>query len=258
LWLYFAEEILLEDLWVNLLAGFIASICTITVIDNILKKQIEKDNLPLKLAMYRDVQLFVSRLISLWQEMYVQSVVLEKKLLISELFTSENINKIYTQLDLEGFPNVTPRQNWFNYIDNAQRDLCERGNKILDRYIKFNEPELMQAIHHTINDSAFIGSLEVVNRIRISDELYNIPRCPILEFHIPPPSNTDFEMINCLFEWCRFQYKILSIDYKVYAIEEAVVVINPNTSPNSVMTQEKINQKNDEYNNWVKATMTGT
>lgn len=127
LWLYFAEEILLEDLWVNLLAGFIASICTITVIDNILKKQIEKDNLPLKLAMYRDVQLFVSRLISLWQEMYVQSVVLEKKLLISELFTSENINKIYTQLDLEGFPNVTPRQNWFNYIDNAQRDLCERG-----------------------------------------------------------------------------------------------------------------------------------
>ncbi|WP_129724225.1 hypothetical protein [Xylanivirga thermophila] len=71
LWLCFADEILLEDLWVNLLSGFIASISTITVIDNILKKQIEEDNLPLKLAMYRNVQLFVSRLISLWQEMYV-------------------------------------------------------------------------------------------------------------------------------------------------------------------------------------------
>ncbi|WP_129724224.1 hypothetical protein [Xylanivirga thermophila] len=135
-------------------------------------------------------------------------------------------------------------------------DLYERGNKILDRYVKFNEPDLMQAIHHTINDSAFIGNLQVVNRIRKADELDNIPRCPILEFHAPPPNNTDFDMLNCLFEWCRSQYRILSENYKVYAIQETVVVINPNTSPNSVMTQEKMNQRNSEYNNWIKTTLT--
>ncbi len=73
-WLIFSDNLNFGDLFLNLLAGFIASILTISIIDHILKHEHEKDTLPLKLSLYRDVQLFASKTIGLWQEMYVQSI----------------------------------------------------------------------------------------------------------------------------------------------------------------------------------------
>ena len=136
LWLISTNEHKFSDLWLNLLAGFISSIITIAVIDNIVKKQKERDEKPFRLALYRDIQLLASRFINLWQEMYIQSNVDRTNIPITELFETEKIDSIYKTLDLEGYPNVIPKQDWFTYIDETSKDLINRGNRILDRMLQ--------------------------------------------------------------------------------------------------------------------------
>ena len=66
-WLLTADTLKISDLCLNLLAGFISSGITIGVIERIIHKQKESKDIPLQKAMYRDVQLFASRLIGFWQ-----------------------------------------------------------------------------------------------------------------------------------------------------------------------------------------------
>ena len=240
LWFFSTKNYNFSDLWLNLSAGFIASICTIAVIDNILNKQKIKNEEPLRLALYRDIQLFTSRLISLWQEMYVQSNEQRDNISVNELFSEENISAIYDSLDLEGEPNVISKQNWFTYISSNSEDLIKRGNRILDRYPGFAESELFQSIHHLVNDSPFVGALTMMNKLRMHDVSDKFPRHPLLRCYTIEPNDRDYSSINSLFRWCREQYLKLEKVGCVYKIADKVVVINSNTPPNSVMTEQKM------------------
>ena len=57
-WYYCPEESALGDLALNLLAGFISSIITIAVIEKIIQHQKERNEKPLREALYRDTQIF--------------------------------------------------------------------------------------------------------------------------------------------------------------------------------------------------------
>lgn len=251
-WFYSTETHDFSDLWINLSSGFIASICTIAVIDYILKKQKAKSEEPLRLALYRDVQLFASRLISLWQEMYVQSNEQRDNISVNELFSEENISAIYDSLDLEGAPNVIPKQNWFTYISSNSEDLIKRGNRILDRYPGFAEPELFQSIHHLVNDSPFVGALTMMNKLRMHDVSDKFPRHPLLRCYSIVPNDRDYSSINSLFRWRREQYLELEKVGCVYKIADKVVIINSNTPPNSVMTEQKMLEISFAYERYVR------
>lgn len=252
LWFYSTENHDFSDLWLNLSSGFIASILTIAVIEYILKKQKAKSEEPLRLALYRDVQLFASRLISLWQEMYVQSNEKRDNISVKELFSEKNISAIYDSLDLEGEPNVIPKQNWFTYISNNSEDLIKRGNRILDRYPGFAEPELFQSIHHLVNDSPFVGALTMMNKLRLHDISDKFPRHPLLRCYTIEPNDRDYSSINSLFKWCREEYLKLEKVGCVYKIADKVVIINSNTPPNSVMTEQKMLEISIAYEKFVE------
>ena len=210
-WLIFSNELNWGDLFLNLLAGFIASILTIAVIDHILKREQEQSELPLKLALYRDVQLFTSRIIGLWKEMYVQSIEQRSIISIDELFSKETMEAIYDNLDLEGRPSIIPEQDWFTYINCNYKEIQNCGEKILDRYISVASPIILQSIHHLISDSAFAGlGLKIVNQIRDVDVRNGIPRVPLLRCYSFPPSERDYEEIYILFKWCNESYIELS------------------------------------------------
>lgn len=251
-WFYSTETYDFSDLWLNLSSGFIASIFTIAVIDYILKKQKAKSEEPLRLALYRDVQLFASRLISLWQEMYVQSNEQRDNISVNELFSKENIGAIYNSLDLECEPNVIPKQNWFTYISSNSEDLIKRGNMILDRYPGFAEAELFQSIHHLVNDSPFVGMMTMMNKLRMHDVRDKFPRHPLLRCYTIEPNDKDYTAINSLFRWCREQYMKLENVGCVYKIADRVTIINSNTPPNSVMTERKMIEISNAYENFVK------
>lgn len=254
LWLIFSNELNWGDLFLNLLAGFIASILTIAVIDHILKREQEQNELPLKLALYRDVQLFTSRIIGLWQEMYVQSIEQRSIISVDELFSKEIMDAIFNHLDLDGKPNIIPEQNWFLYISNNYADIQKKGEKILDRYINIASPDLMQSIHHLISDSTFAGApLRLINEIKVSDVRSGMPRLPLLSANTIFPSERDFVEIKNLFKWCNKNYTELSgKSSTIYQIAQNVSIINPHVVPSSVVTQEKIERYAAAYQKWAK------
>lgn len=250
LWLCSVDEIDFSDLWLNLLAGFIATICTITIIDSNLRKQKEKEDIPIRLALYRDVQLLASRIICLWQEMYEQCNSSRKEILIDDLFSETEIGYIYENLDLEGIPNVIPARNWYIYIVENATDFKQRGNRILDRYVSLAEPELFQAIHYLVNDSVFCERLLFIQTIKHTDACEKIPRVPLLKNYVYKPTEKDFESIRIINNWCRENYKKLSAGGNVYSIQERVVIMNPNVQPKSIMTQEKLEKCVTAFKLW--------
>lgn len=242
-WLLTADTLKISDLCLNLLAGFISSGITIGVIDRIIRKQKESKDIPLQKALYRDVQLFAARLIGLWQEIYVQSTETRTEITIEDLFDPENIITISSNLDLNGYPNVSPKQNWFAYIENQRKDLVERGEKILETYMSFAEPEIIQAIHFLINDSSYIAHLSFVNMVHTTDRLNKIPRPSLLAWHYMPPREPDYVMVKQLTSWCRRKFDVLhSKEYKdkidIYPIAERITIINPNSAPTSIMSED--------------------
>lgn len=255
-WLIFSEHLNIGDLFLNLLSGFIASILTILIIDHILKHEHEKNTLPLKLSLYRDAQLFTSRIIDLWQEMYVQSIENRSEITIEELFSKNTINAVYSCLDLEGNPNIIPTQNWFLYIDTNLSEIKKCGEKILDRYISVASPDLLQSIHHLIYDSAFAGiGLKLISQIRALDVRDDFPRLPVLRCYAAFPNERDFIEINNLIIWCNKSYNELSgKSSTVYQVSQKVTIINPHLPPSSIISKEKIERHTVDYEKWVKSS----
>lgn len=255
LWLFSTENHEFSDLWLNLLAGFISSLLTIAVIDRIIKNQKAKNERPIRLAVYRDIQLFTSRFIDLWQEMYVQSVENRSAISINQLFGIDNINSIRDNLNLEGFPNIAPPQNWFVHIDSCRHDLVERGEKIINSYVSIADPEVIQSIHYLINDSFLIGNLKVLQNIHSYDVANHIPRPTLLSCYMPAPSECDIKMISQLFDWCRTQYDKLHSTTKqdsvdIYPIPTQVYILNPTTLPTSIMKEETKRELFEQYSSW--------
>lgn len=240
LWLFSVETIDFSDLWLNLLAGFISTICTITVIDSTLKKQKEKEDIPIRLALYRDVQLLTSRFIGLWQEMYAQCNVNRKRILVEDLFSDEEIGYIYKNLDLEGSPSTVPQRNWFVYIEENIKDFKTRGNCILDRYVSIAEPDILQAIHQLINDNTLCAHLLLIHNIRRNDVCEQIPRAPLLFSYACKPNEQDFQSIKIIIKWCRDNYVKLNDYGTIYTIPEKVVILNQHIPPSSIIDKEKL------------------
>ncbi len=240
LWFFPSGEKDFGELWLNLSAGFMSSVFTIVVIDKILKKQKEKEDKPIQLALYRDVQLFTTRVVSLWEEMYVQCNSDRKEISIDELFSEETMDFIFEHLDLRGYPAVTPKQDWFTYIDREVKVYIEHGNKILDRYILFAEPELLQDLHYLINDSAFIYILTYMKNIRVFDVASKIPRPPIPLYYTVKPTERDYESVKCIIQWCHNNYKKLKEDENVFKVSEKVIIINKHIEPTSVMKSDEL------------------
>lgn len=206
LYYFSADEIVLSDLWLNLLSGFIASLCTLFFIDRALQKQKEKEELPLRVARYRDIQLFTSRLIMLWMKMFQFTSQYQKEISIDTLFSKDIIKEIYENLNIQEEAPVSPKQSWNTYINSVKNDLIHRGNHILDRYVSIMPPELFGAIHHLTNESPFIDRLQIISEL---ERAGIIMRAPLLKHYIQFPGSRDYESIHILFQWCESEYEKL-------------------------------------------------
>ena len=242
-WRYCPEESALGDLTLNLFAGFISSIITIAVIEKVIKHQKERDARPLREALYRDVQLFTSRLTSLWAEMYVESTVNQDTIPLNILFSPNLITKLYSTLDLEGTTNTVTKLNWFSYIEQQQKGLINRGNKICADYITIADPEIIHIIHYLINDSMFLGLLHIISDVRCVDIAKGIPRPTLLCCYLPEATQTDYDMILKLINWCHSEYESLhnakeKAQY-IFPVNDIVGRSNHQSPPSSIVSQEK-------------------
>ena len=255
LWYVSPENNRYADLWLNLSAGFIASSITISVIDRILKKQKEADERPLRQAMYRDIQLFTSRFISLWQEMYLHSVEARTNMTVEDFFSPSSIEVIRNSLDLSCMANVIPAQTWFSHIENSRKDLEDRGQKVLTTYANIAEPDVLQAIHYLINDSAYLGKLNLIALTYGHDVHEHIPRPTLLRSYTLEPKELDAAMTSQLFNWCRTQYKKLHETTKdtsviVMPISTQLDFQTYKTPVTSAITEEKLSKMIGDFQSW--------
>lgn len=263
LWYISPENNRYADLWLNLSAGFIASSITISVIDRILKKQKETDERPLRQAMYRDIQLFTSRFISLWSEMYLHSVEARTNMTVEDFFSPSSIEVIRNSLDLSCMANVSPARTWFSHIENSRKDLEDRGQKVLTTYANIAEPEVLQAIHYLINDSAYLGRLDMIEKIHGHDTREHVPRPPLLALHTLEPKELDATMVSQLFNWCHTQYKKLqgmSADTSVIVmpIPTRLDFQNYKTSVTSAISEERLIKMIGDFQNWQNSSSDST
>ena len=257
LWYISPQENRYADLWLNLSASFIASSITIAVIDRIITRQKEQNEKPLRFAMYRDIQLFTSRFVSLWQEMYLHSVEDRVNMSAEELFCADTINTIRGHLDLSCNANVLPKQTWFSHIENSRKDLVERGEKILSMYSGVAEPEAIQAIHHIITDNTLLGRLELIALIHGHDTANHIPRPTILASYTSEPADADTIMISQLFSWCRKQYSLLheakqdnAVD--LFPIPDTLNLGDAKCNLSAAITAAKLSSMIQRFDEWQK------
>lgn len=255
LWLVSTSERSFTDLWLNLLAGFISSLITIAVIERIIKRQKVKNELPLRKTMYRDIQLFTSRFIYLWRDMYEQSCNERCDLSVDELFTEEKIEVIRSNLNLKTFPNVTPKQNWFTYLLSCRTDLVTRGEKIISTYANAADPKVIQALHYIINDGQLLGNLSFMEQIYAYDIQNKVPRPPLLMAYTPPTNASDFDMIHQLISWCHAEYERLKNSSQddivdIYTIPKTLTFTSK--PPLSIMSDEEKEAAITAFEEWQK------
>lgn len=246
LWLIFQNRPNLTSLFINLTAGFFVSTFTICIIDRILKKQREKDLRPLQEALYRDVSKLKNEIVSLWSDMYVQSVEQRTEIQIEELFTKDVLQEIYDHLDLEGKPIILQMQNWFQNFEYTYGNSQKTGDKILERYNFVAPPEMLKTIHYLINNSVFAG--ELLHRISITKQIdisRKVKRLPMMNCYIMFPQDKDIIEIHNLIRGHKELAKEL-FGKSFNSNSERVKIVNPHTKPSSIISDEKL--QDESYN----------
>ena len=166
-----------------------------------------------------------------------------------------SIEKIRNSLDLSCMANVYPEQTWFSHIENTRKDLESRGQKILLTFSNIAEPEVLQSIHYLINDSAYLGKLNLIAQMRGYDMREQIPRPTVLANYTLEPKELDYRMTSQLFDWCCTQYEKLH-----GTTQNNTVIVMPiatqldfqtyNTKVTSAVTEEKLNKMVTDFYNW--------
>ena len=159
----------------------------------------ESRKTPLRLAAYEDISVFINRLMGLFVELHRQSVPNEAPKDINDFFTEEQMNVIYQSLNLNGKANVTPEQNWWVYLANESKNICDYGEKVLVRHAGHVEPEVYNLVHH-LAESPELSTMQMLPRLKSMPLRQNFP--PVLAANAVIPSNTFFSNMINLLNWC--------------------------------------------------------
>lgn len=187
-----------ENFFLNFSTELLGIIITVVIIERLLAHQRYIEQLPIKKAMYRDIQLLMSNLISLWESAYRASVKEKDPNSIEELFSQETFSKIGSSLDLTKNANTAPPSNWLYYIATHKKFFYRHANSILDRYMIYLEPQLCNDFSDFINN--FLFKMELIP-IFYRYKLDNGPVQTYLGAYFQP-KDEDLKPILNICQWC--------------------------------------------------------
>ncbi|MBO3333424.1 hypothetical protein [Clostridium perfringens] len=241
----------LSDFGLNLFTELIGILITIGIVENIVKKQNKKNMLPAKAAMYREIQLFLSRLIGFWGEVYHNSVPGENPNTVTQLFSKESFENMGRYLNLNSNANVIPPTTWEQWFSSEGEDLYERGQKIMNRYYSNMDPEIFRYIHFLVDDSHFISTMKSISLIKSTDILTKVPRPQNLSAYYPMPDTEILDTVLKLFSWCETTYDELKANgYHVYKVSVSYANKKNVDCPSSMMTKDELNSQIQQFINW--------
>lgn len=125
-------------------------------------KEQEKKELPKRIAIQREIQLFLSRYFSLWNSLCSYSKE-TKKTSVDDFFSDDSIKRIATKIPLLDnsdtyFPNGIALP-WKNMIYNNLDELIRQGNQILEVYVDSLPDEVYFYLNYLIKEDKLLYGL---------------------------------------------------------------------------------------------------
>lgn len=206
-----------REIWVNLLAGFIASFIMVVVIEQLLKLHEEQKKRPLLIAAYREVQMFVSRINVIWISACKQYVDNWMTISHDALYSDTTFSRILQGLNLEDAPENTLAQNWISYLDEKYNSINFLGNSILNRYITVLDPEVIYSLHRLVNDSELLGRLSDLKSMWELNKKMDVPNYNRLDKYIKPDAD-DFSWMKDITKWCEDIYPKIKDEPSIFPV----------------------------------------
>ncbi|HCG7089399.1 TPA: hypothetical protein NJ342_004675 [Vibrio parahaemolyticus] len=160
----------------------------------------ESKKIPLRLAAYQDISVFVNRIMGLFVELHRHSVPANAPLEMEEFFTEKQMKAIYGSLDLNGKANITPEKNWWDYLAYEANNICDYGEKILVRHAGHVDPETYNLVHR-LSESPEFATMKMLPTIRILPARQNFPS--VLSANSVTPSDEFLSNLLKLYSWCH-------------------------------------------------------
>jgi len=218
----------------------------------------EEKRLPHRLAAYEDVRLLTCRLISYWQDIYLQSVPDKYPATVKDLLSKESLDKMAICLDLDAKPSVTPPRTWWQWLPQQLTNMSSMADKIIERHVQVLDPKAYSYIHSLLSDGMLSSmKVNIIVTIRQSDQANGFPRPTNYGSYLADDEESLRSIID-LDEWCKQEYKALK-KISSYSIKEPFVapgVKQVTENPASYMSQEKLQSQlkaQEEYRTRGKA-----
>jgi hypothetical protein len=194
-----------SDLGMNFFTEISGIIITVFIVERILVRIKEKEELPLKIAYYNEIVRFQAIQMAYLMELHQQSIPGNLPQRIEDFLQLETINKMLWSIDMNGSPAVLPKIEVATYIHNELKRIIDHGNKILDRYSGQLEPKLHLLVHSLTNSNFYTTTVQV-NVLRQFDLRQGIPRPSVLACYTAEPQNDHFQNLLRLYKWCENFY----------------------------------------------------
>lgn len=226
MWKYFIKPQNADMLLYDLSVGYIGSYMFYLLVDFIpdwfeaIEK--EKENIPIRCCVYRELQVFISRIISLWCS--IEHVAVENNVAngsnitdIRSVFNREFIQQRVACVNLSQSSNTISFNSiyvdWYTKIFSELTTIINQGNLITTRY-KYDMPtKIFYDMFYLVNDSNMLGNLPMIlNAITSSKRSKNILLAECMNFQNGTGGediDKSCEAIINLYNWTNIEYNYL-------------------------------------------------
>jgi len=203
------------DFGLNFFTEMLGAGITIFILNVLIILRIDYENIPLKLAEYKDVSKFIFEYLNFWVDIYKIGFPNDKISKFSDLFSQDAMSKILLKLDFNSdvndFPlNVLYPQKIHELFIEKIRNIENRGNILLNRYSNSFEPNVFNSIHQLTDSNwhqhLFKMSWLFSNANPQKGLINNLSSELFVKINI---KEEDIEAVKSLYNWCCSQFEIL-------------------------------------------------
>lgn|GEM_PF-695105 len=169
------------------------------IVNKKIAKQEESRKLPLMLAAYEDISVFINRIMDLFVDIYKESGHENSPEKIEDLINEETFKGMYNNLNLDSSPSVTPSHTWWEYLSAEAKRICDYGEIILVRHASHVDPEIYNLVHK-LTESHEFSTMKLLTDLKEINSKENIQ--PQMAANISSPSGEFLSKILDLYHWC--------------------------------------------------------
>lgn len=178
----------------------------------------EREKIPVRVIVQRNVQIFTVQLVILWESIYKNSMKDESEFKRKEIWTQEKMIeaakgiKLFENSDTEDFSHN--KLIWKDKINISCHELIEKGNRILNYKLNILPPEVALAINYLVNESSMLSRLsigiDVLERLGSLTEEYTLYDILPIDINIQEDEKhditRDIKEIYLLIKWVNKEY----------------------------------------------------